>query len=98
MLIICYYYKIEYENRNLYILPYSYPSKMNAKEKGIYERLKENAKKPKAKISISVNREDLKEFKELLSEHFPDVQLSGAFNELMLDGIEELKEVDEEAK
>lgn len=64
-------------------------------KKTFYERLKESNVQPKEKINITVNKRDLAELKKLMAKHFPDINLSQAFNEMMVDSLAELKQLDE---
>lgn len=89
--------KFSLANRNVYILPISYYC-MKEERKTFYERLEESNKQPKEKISVSVNKRDLVELKKLMAKHFPDVNLSQAFNEMLIDALEELKNLEEEEK
>lgn len=72
--------------------------KISETKRSFLERIQENQKFPKRKISISVNDKDLTEFDKLMAKHFPDIERSPAFNEMMLDALDELRELDTECK
>ncbi len=62
------------------------------------ERLEKSKNKPKAKINVSVNKEDLEEFKRLLNKHFPETTVSAGFNEMLIDGLKELRDIDDQKR